>query len=100
MRRLAITAVFLCQLLTARTDTLLILPFSNLSKDPNLDWIGESISESIREVLSSEGVLVLDRDDRQEVYRRLSLRQYAVLTRASVIHLANSLDAGRVIYGE
>ncbi len=100
MRRLIVTAVFLCQLLTARTDTFLILPFSNLSKDPNLDWIGESISESIREVLSSESVLVLDREDRQEAYRRVGLRQYALLTRASVIHIAQSLDSGAVIYGE
>jgi tetratricopeptide (TPR) repeat protein len=100
VRRLAVLAVFFCELLAARTDTLLILPFSNSTKDSSLDWIGESISESVREVLSSEGVLVLERNGRQEAYRRLGIRQYAVLTRASVIHIAQSLDAAQVIYGE
>jgi tetratricopeptide (TPR) repeat protein len=93
-------AVFFCSLLTARTDTILVLPLSNLSTDSNLDWIGESVSENIREALSSEGLLVLDREDRQEVLRRLGIRPYAVLTRASVIHVAQSLDAAQVIYGE
>jgi tetratricopeptide (TPR) repeat protein len=100
MRRLVVVAVFFCSLLTARTDTILVLPLANPSDDSNLDWIGESISETIRETLSSEGVLVLDREDRQEAFRRLSIRPYAVLTRASVIQLAQSLDAAQVIYGE
>jgi tetratricopeptide (TPR) repeat protein len=44
--------------------------------------------------------LTIDRDDRAEVFRRLSLRPYARLTRASVIELAQSLDADHVIYGQ
>jgi len=84
----------------ARADTVLVLPFFNYSKDPNLDWIGESIAETVHDALSSEGVLVLDRDDRLEAYRRLSLRPNAVLTRASVIKAADALDAAIVIYGQ
>jgi|HigsolmetaAR201D_1030396.scaffolds.fasta_scaffold07733_4 Flp pilus assembly protein TadD, contains TPR repeats len=81
-------------------QTYLVLPFFNRSGSSNLDWIGESIGESIRDTLASEGVLVVDRDDRIEVYRRLSIRQYAVLTRASVIQISESLDADYVIYGD
>ena len=55
-------------------ETTLVLPFFNHSNSPNLDWIGESIAESVSDSLASEGVLVLDRMDRLEAYRRLSVR--------------------------
>jgi tetratricopeptide (TPR) repeat protein len=80
-------------------DTFLVLPFFNNGKVNNLDWIGESISEAIRESLASEGVLTLDRDAREEGFRRLSMRPYSPLTKASVIRLAESLDADQVIFG-
>jgi tetratricopeptide (TPR) repeat protein len=83
-----------------RADTVLVLPFFNYAKEANLDWIGESIAETIHDALSSEGVLVLDRDDRLEAYRRLSMRPNAVLTRASIIKAADALDAAIAIYGE
>lgn len=92
--------VLFCSAVQAGGQTVLVVSFFNLSDSSSLDWIGESISESIRETLASEGVLVLDRDSREEAYRRLSLRPYARLTRASVIKLGEALDAERVVYGE
>src|SRR4051812_40158162 len=89
--------VLLCGALAA--ETTLVLPFFNHSKSPNLDWIGESIAESVCDSLSSEGVLVLDRMDRLEVYRRLSVRPGAELTHASILKIGDSLDASTVIYG-
>jgi len=82
-----------------RAETALVLPFFNQSKTPNLDWIGESIAESVRDTLASEGLLVLGRDDRLEAYRRLSLRPGALLTHASILKIGVSLDASKVIYG-
>ena len=93
--------VFAClALIPIRADTVLVLPFFNLSNSTNLDWIGESIAETIRESLTAADVLTLDREERLEAFRRLSIRPYALLTRASVIKLAESLDAGRVIFGQ
>ncbi len=65
-----------------------------------MDWIGESISEAVRESLVSEGVLALEREDRLEAFRRLSLKPNAVLTRASVIKAGEALDASEVVYGQ
>ena len=84
----------------ASGDTVVVLPLFNSSDSSNLDWIGESIAETIRETLASEGVLVLDRDKREEAYRRLALRQYARLTLASIIKLGEAAEVGRVVYGE
>jgi tetratricopeptide (TPR) repeat protein len=83
----------------ADTDTVVVLPFFNQSGAPNIDWIGESIAENIRESLSARNVLVLTREVRLEACRRLSIRPNAVLTHASVIKLGQALDAAQVIYG-
>lgn len=82
-----------------RADTFLAVPFFNQTNDPSLDWIGESIAETVREAATTESVLAIDREDREEAFRRLSLRPYAMLTKASVIKLGQALDASRVLYG-
>ena len=97
MQRVLALAVFLCGWLHA--DTVLVLGFFNHSQSKNLDWIGESIAETLHDSLASEGLLVLDREDRMEAYRRLSMRPGAELTHASIIRVGESLDASRVIYG-
>jgi len=97
MLRLAILALLSAPVLA---DTVLVLPFFNQTKTASLDWIGESIAETLHDALSSEGILVLDRDDRLEGYRRLSLRPNALLTRASIIKAGDALDAATVVYGQ
>jgi tetratricopeptide (TPR) repeat protein len=83
-------------------DTVAILPFFNQqqSRSANLDWIGESVAENIHEALGFAGLLVLAREDREEVYRRLSVRTAVVLTKATVMKIGESLDAGRVVFGD
>src|SRR5438067_13852790 len=95
LRRLSVV-VLLCGSLHA--ETTLVLPFFNHSKSPNLDWIGESIAESVSDSLASEGVIVLDRMDLLEAYRRLSVRPGVELTRASILTSGDSLDAAIVIH--
>lgn len=97
MFRLFSLSAFLCSTMVA--ETALVVPFFNHSKSPSLDWIGESIAESVKDSLASDGTLVLDRDDRLEAYRRQSLRPGAELTHASVLKLGESVDASTVIYG-
>jgi tetratricopeptide (TPR) repeat protein len=82
-----------------RAETVLALPFFNHAASANLDWIGESIAETLRDAMAPEGVLVLDREDRLESYRRLALRPGAELTHASIFKIGQSLDASLVIYG-
>lgn len=82
-----------------RAETVLALAFFNQSSNSNLDWIGESIAESVRDSLASEGYLVLDRSDVLEAYRRLSMRPGAEVTHASVFKVGVALDASQVIYG-
>lgn len=94
----AVVLVCLCAV-PSYADNFLVLPFFNSEKSNNLDWVGESISEAIREALASEGVLTLDRDAREEAFRRLSMKPYTPLTKASVMRIAELLDADQVIFG-
>ena len=94
----AISAIF--GISFARADTYLVLPFFNVSNNTRLDWIGEGLAETVQEALSAEGLIVLDRDDRVEAYRRLSIRPYSLLTKASVMKIGEELDAAHVVFGE
>src|SRR5450432_2968157 len=97
MPRLLALAIFVCTGL--RAETALVLPFFNHSKSANLDWVGESIAQSVGDSVASEGLLVLEREDRLEAYRRMSVRPGADLTHASIIRIGESLDASKVVYG-
>ena len=86
---------------TLQADTLVVLPFANLSKNAqSVTWVGESLSETLRETLAAGGAVVLDRDERDEAFKRLGIKQSVLLTRASMIKIAGALDADQVVYGE
>jgi len=86
-------------LIAAPNDTAAVLPFANSTTNANVDWIGVSISENLRDGLSSRGLVTLGRDDIQEAYRRLHLRDRALLTEASAIKAGEALDAEQVVFG-
>jgi Flp pilus assembly protein TadD/TolB-like protein len=95
-----VLAVFLLISPSLTARTILVLPFFNLTKSKNLDWVGESVAEALRESLTAGGLLAVDRETRDEGLRRLSVRRYAVLAKGSVIEIATNLDADTVLYGE
>jgi tetratricopeptide (TPR) repeat protein len=70
------------------------------TSDPaGLDWIGESIAEQLRESVGARGLPTLERDELQDAYRRLHLRERSRLTDASILKLGESVDAEQVIAG-
>src|SRR3978361_5764 len=100
MQRVIALAIFLAAAGCARADNFLVLPFFNQSKEKNLDWIGDSLSEAIREALAAEGLVALDRPDRNEAFQRLSVKPYTTLTKATVVKIGQELDAEQVVYGQ
>ena len=90
--------------LLTHAETAAVLPFGNAShaisgNAGNLDWIGESIAGTLRDVFASRGLVAFDRDEIQQAYRRLNLRERAVLTQASVMKIGEALDAEHVVFG-
>ena len=77
-----------------------VLPFTSESGNPaGMDWIGESIAETLRAALAARGVLTLERDRTAEAYRRLQLRERTELTEASLLKVGEVLDAEQVVHG-
>jgi tetratricopeptide (TPR) repeat protein len=78
---------------------LLVLPFDNLSNQPNLDWISEAVPEVLNRRLASAGFMPISRDDRLYALDHLGLPSNFQPSRASAIRLAQTLDADYVIVG-
>jgi tetratricopeptide (TPR) repeat protein len=102
LQRFALPAALL--LITAAAplaaEPVLVIPFFSRSPDANVDWISESVAHTIQDAFESRGILVLDRHERETVYRRLSIRPNALLTRATIMKVAEEMDASTVIWGE
>ena len=77
----------------------LVLPFSNRSNQPALDWIGESFPEVLNLRLTSAGFLPIAREDRRYALDHLGLPQDFQPSRATTLRLAQTLDADYVIVG-
>jgi tetratricopeptide (TPR) repeat protein len=87
-----------------QAETAVVLPFTNRTSaaDPaqaSLDWIGESIAETVRDAIGARGVVTLSRPEVDEAYRLLNLRRAGALTQASMLKIGEALDAEQVVYG-
>ncbi|HXJ39577.1 MAG TPA: hypothetical protein VNH18_09870, partial [Bryobacteraceae bacterium] len=102
MYRFFTISVFFATGLLQAANTVVVLPLANLTetRTPQLNWIGESTAETLRESLHAVGVMTLAREDREEVYRRLAVRSGPVLTKATVMRIGETLDAGEIVFGD
>lgn len=82
-------------------QSILVLPFANATAVRGLDWIGESVAETLRDRLVAAGLPhVFERSERQEAFRRLSVRPYVPLTKATAFKIGLSVDADLILYGD
>jgi tetratricopeptide (TPR) repeat protein len=79
--------------------TILVLQFHNNSQYPDLDWVGESIAETLMNEFGAANEIVLDRVARAEGMQRLAVRSGALFTKATLIKLGQSLDTDYLCYG-
>jgi tetratricopeptide (TPR) repeat protein len=83
----------------AQAATILVLRFHNSSTYSDLDWVGESVAETLRSEFSQSDEIVPDRNASAEGMNRLALRPDAVFTKATLIHLGRTLDADQLVHG-
>lgn len=83
----------------AFSATVLVLQFQNRSQYPDLNWVGESVAETLSNEYAEANEIVLDRFARAEAIQRLSLRPGATYTKATLIRLGQTLDADYLCYG-
>lgn len=76
-----------------------VLPFENVSASAKLDWLSEGLEELTIERLTDAGEQVYSHDGRASELERYGLPQTSKFSRATMIRLAEDLDADYVIYG-
>src|SRR5271165_5030173 len=77
----------------------LVFPFENVGAPPNLDWIGEGLEELTIQRLSAAGQQVYSHGGRLNEMDAAGFPASAKLSRATMLRLAQEMDADYVIFG-
>src|ERR1700719_4458162 len=77
----------------------LVFPFENAGASPRLDWLSEGLEELTIQALSDSGQQVYSHAGRTTELERDGLPFSARLSRASMLRVAQDLDADFVIFG-
>jgi tetratricopeptide (TPR) repeat protein len=77
----------------------LVFPFENAGASPRLDWLGEGLEELTIQYLSDAGEQVYSHAGRMGELERYGLPSSAKLSRATMLRIAQDLDADFVIFG-
>jgi tetratricopeptide (TPR) repeat protein/TolB-like protein len=77
----------------------LVFPFENAGASPRLDWLGEGLEELTIQYLSGAGEQVYSHAGRAGELERYGLPASAKLSRATMLRIAQDLDADFVIFG-
>lgn len=83
-----------------QTDsTIIIFPFENQSGRAEYNWIGESFAVNLAELLSEAGLSPIQPDEREALYQQEGLPPAAVLTRATMIKIAERSASDFMVIG-
>jgi tetratricopeptide (TPR) repeat protein/TolB-like protein len=77
-----------------------VLPFENGGAPSKLDWLGEGLEELTIERLTAAGEQVYSHAGRAAELERYGLPSGSTFSRATMLRLAEDLDADYVIYGK
>ena len=77
-----------------------VLPFANAGAPSKLDWLGEGLEELTIERLTAAGEQVYSHAGRAAELERYGLPSGSTFSRATMLRLAEDLDADYVIYGK
>jgi len=98
---LSFIVILVCSLTSfaAATDTIVTMPFENLSGRPEYNWVGESFAAALADLLDKPGLVGIRPDERNVAYKQEGLPPTAILTRATMIKIAERAGANLVVMG-
>ncbi len=77
----------------------MIIPFQDRAANPSLEWIGESFAENLAQTIAGDRVEILSRRQRQAAFDREGIPMLPTLSRATLIQVADNVDARWLILG-
>src|SRR5215211_4842949 len=83
----------------AATDTIVTMPFENVSGRAEYNWVGESFAAQLADLLDKPGLVGIRPDERNVAYKQEGLPPTAILTRATMIKIAERAGANLVVLG-
>ncbi len=81
------------------SETLVVMPFENLSAKPEYNWLGEGFASLLAELLDKPGLVAIRSEERNVSYKQEGLPPTAILTRATMIKIAERAGATLVVLG-
>jgi len=79
--------------------TIVTMPFENVSGRPEYNWIGESFATTLADLLDKPSLIAIRSDERNVAYKQEGLPPTAILTRATMIKIAERAGANLVVMG-
>ncbi|MFN8007614.1 MAG: tetratricopeptide repeat protein [Terriglobia bacterium] len=84
----------------AEVRTLVVLPFTNISKNSNIQWLSECLPDLLEERLKWASLNVLGRDERIIAFDRIGIAYSTHASKATLIKIGQELDAQFLVLGE
>ena len=84
----------------AAADVIIVMPFENRSQAGQFNWVWESFSILLADILDAPGVTVVSADERLQAFDQVRLSPTDLLTRAAMIRVAEAAKANLVVLGE
>ncbi|MGC2238269.1 MAG: tetratricopeptide repeat protein [Pyrinomonadaceae bacterium] len=102
---LALAAVSAGAQTTQSSDTVMVLPFENISNKPEFNWVGESFADALSDLLSSKEVKstkleVVSNQERKIIQQRLRVPLTTLPSLATSLKLAREGKATLLIAGK
>lgn len=84
----------------AAADVVIVMPFENRSQSGQFNWVRESFSILLADILDAPGVTMVNADERLQAFDQVRLNPADLLTRAAMIRVAEAAKANLVVVGE
>ncbi len=85
---------------TNNYDTVMILPFENTSNRAEFNWVGESIADSLTDLLKVPSLNVVSNQERKLIQRRLNMPTTILPSLATSLKLAREGKASLLVAGK
>jgi len=80
-------------------QTVMVMPFENLSIAPGLEWISEAFPEVLSQRMTSPRLYVVSRDDRTHAFDHAGIPATVHPSRATIYRIAERMDSDYVVLG-
>ncbi|MEP6903647.1 MAG: tetratricopeptide repeat protein [Actinomycetota bacterium] len=108
LKKLILTIVFVllavafarAQIAPNNSDTVMVLPFENISSKAEFNWVGESFADSLADLLKVPSLNVVSNDERKIIQQRLRVPLTILPSLATSLKLAREGKATLLIAGK